>query len=116
METSSMAQEVGMIPMARDAVPMYIWRSVSEDDDGDVIEKWDRTEDSVLVSAYPLGSSKTQTEDGQVIQEQYRLLFALGGSQTISTGDRLGDMVGPVWHLLEAKVSGGRASCIGVRL
>ena len=105
-----------MIPMARDAVPMYIWRAVSEDDDGDVNERWERTEDSVLVSAYPLGSSKTQTEDGQVLQEQYRLLFALGAPQTVSTGDRLGDMVRPVWHLLEAKVSGGRASCIGVRL
>lgn len=105
-----------MIPMARDAVPLYIYRRVETDDRGDVTEDWERTECRVLVSAYQLSSSRTQTEDGQVCQDQFKLIFALRDGTAVSSGDRLGDMVSAVWHLNEVKISQGHASCIGVRL
>lgn len=105
-----------MIPMARDAVSMIVYRRVVKSDRGDVIESWEQSEDRVLVSAYPLSSARTQTEDGQDARPQHRLLFALRPGLAVSAGDRLGDVCGPVWHLTDVKVADGRASCVGVRL
>ncbi len=105
-----------MIPMAAAAVPMVVWRSVVSEDRGDVVETWERSEDRVLVSAYPQSSSRTQAEDGQVREDLYKLLFALRDGMEVRTGDRLGDAVSPVWHLREVKVSRRHASCVGVRL
>lgn len=105
-----------MIPLARDAIRMYIYRSVPDDDRGDVIERWERTEQCVLVSFYPISSTRMQIEDGQVHQDQCKFVFPLKDSMEVSTGDRLGDLVGPVWYLLEVKISKGHASCIGVKL
>ena len=105
-----------MIPMALAGRQFRIWECVPVDDHGDVIQEWRQTRRTVFASVYPLGASRTQTEDGQVCRDLYRIIFPLKVGHTVKAGDRLGGVTGPEYHLEEVKTVEGRASCIGVRL
>lgn len=105
-----------MIPLALDGITMSVWESYTEEDRGDVVERWRLTDRTVFATFRPLGSTRTQTEDGQDVRDLRRITFALRGSETVRTGDRLGDRVSPVWHLEDVRIASGHASCVGVRL
>ena len=104
-----------MIPLSRDAVKLTVWKTVTHEENGDVWEEHQPTSHAVMASVYPLTSSKVQGVEGQDIQSSYRILFNTKPSTEVCVGYMLGTRDEPIYSLTEVKVSGNRASCIGVR-
>lgn len=105
-----------VFPLARDAVTMYLYRSVSnEDHEGDVVEGWKKG-CKVLVTAYPVSSSRLQDVDGLDVSDAFALTFVLPFGKGVRVGDRLGTATAHVYDLVDVQVLNGTARCTGVKL